>query len=158
MILYAILLCATIVIVALLLWYCKRRLRQSEQALLHQLMKLHDIPVRAQITVLRIDYAHPSFKTIEEWLAARVSQPDQSLIILLTAPEWLCGIKSKNWGTKAAVLPVSQCHPAWDTLVRSGYAVAEWSHNRVRRFTDQQLYMNHSMPYPPLSKQEVIES
>ncbi|RJE86266.1 hypothetical protein D3P07_19530 [Paenibacillus sp. 1011MAR3C5] len=158
MTLYAILLCMIMAIAAGLLWHYRKRVSESELALLHRLMAYHGIPVHAQITVLRIDYAHASFKTLEQWLPVQTSQPHQSLIILLTAPEWLCGIKRKSWGTQATVLDASECHPAWDTLVRSGYTVAEWSDNRIRRFTDQQLYLNHFTPSPSSSKQEVIKT
>ncbi|MFF2889350.1 hypothetical protein [Paenibacillus sp. NPDC057967] len=154
----AILLCIVMAIVAALLWHQKKRVRHSEVDLLHRLLANHNIPVLAKATIIRIDYAHSSFKTIEEWLSLHPTERDQSLIILLHAPEWLCNIKRKTWGARATVLDATQCHPAWDMLVRSGYTVAEWSDNRIRRFTDQQLYLNHFTPHPSPSKQEVIET
>ncbi|REK71909.1 hypothetical protein [Paenibacillus paeoniae] len=152
----AILLCIIMAVVAVLLWHYKKRLRASEQSLLHRLLALHDIPVHARVTVIRIDYSHAAFKSIDEWLSTHASPASGTLIILLDAPEWLCGIKRKSWGNHATVLHAPQSHPAWSALIQPGYTVAEWSHSRMRRFTDQQLYLNHITPHSPQTDQEVI--
>ncbi|WP_148930708.1 hypothetical protein [Paenibacillus methanolicus] len=130
--------------IASLLWHYKKQVRQSESALLHHLFAQEGIPVHDHNVVIRIDYAQPAYKVLDEWLSSRADSGPATFVILLTAPGWLCQIKRKSWDARAWIVDASACHPVWHALLSSPYTVFELIGNQRRYYTDQQLFLEQT--------------